>query len=227
MSKSKEKNIKNIRKAIIILVIMLIILLIALIILYNNPTDKTLRYIYNTKEEGNIDIMPTNVDKLFEVYSGNVNQRSLYKAMYCFATEYVEKYYLDTKNLSNDGIEEYFDSNSKSIEKELGISDKDKFNSFCENLKNNLSGDNLNLVSYTINPNYIKRTTSSTECSIVIKYDNNSKIAFYLSIQNELNENKTPIYYEACTDEEILSYEYTNNNYVTPDAVQSPGKVIE
>ena len=79
MSKSKEKNIKNIRKAIIILVIMLIILLIALIILYNNPTDKTLRYIYNTKEEGNIDIMTTNVDKLFEVYSGNVNQRSLYR----------------------------------------------------------------------------------------------------------------------------------------------------
>ena len=72
-------------------------------------------------------------------------------------------------------------------------------------------------------------TVESDRADVTIRRNNKLDTATFYDkpYAYEINENKTPIYYEACTDEEILSYEYTNNNYVTPDAVQSPGKVIE
>lgn len=226
MIRKVNNNIKNIKKIIIILFIILICLIIFMMLIYNNPTNKNLRYIYNSKKEGNIAIMPTNVDKLFVKYKGNIEQRSLYKTMYWFADELVEKYYLATNELSEDDINAYFNNNFKIIEKELGITENEKFCEFCENLRNNLNGSDIEITSYTIYPDSIKILTSYTKCSMVLKYNNTQKIAFYLFIQNSLNKNKTPIYYEACTDESVLSYEYIDNDYETPDSIEPTGKVI-
>lgn len=225
--KKSKKEIQNVKKAIFVLLVICIALLIVTLIIYNNPTNKNLRYIYNAKKQGNIEIMPTNIDQLFVKYQGNIEQRSLYKAMYLFVDELVEKYYLKTKDMNNEEIRGYFKNNSETIEKELGIVEEEVFYEFCEDLKNNLDGENLELVSYTINPNSIKKLSSQTKCSIIVKYNNNQKIAFNLLIQRYLDESKTPIYYEACIDENILSYEYIENDYETPDSIEPTGKVIK
>ena len=227
MSKNTESQKKKIKKVIMLLLFVVIILVCIAVVIYNSPINKKLRYIYNERKEGNIDIMPTNVDKLFEVYRGDVNQRSLYKAMDCFVNELIKKYYLATQNLNNDELDKYFNKNSTVIEKELGITDVDKFNAFCENLKKNLDEEFLNVVSYTINPNSVKSFNKYTRCSIIVNYENGKKIAFNLYIQNKTDKSKMPIYYEACVDENIISYNYINTDYETPKSAESTGKVAK
>ena len=67
MSKNTESQKKKIKKVIMLLLFVVIILVCIAVVIYNSPINKKLRYIYNERKEGNIDIMPTNVDKLFEV----------------------------------------------------------------------------------------------------------------------------------------------------------------
>lgn len=226
MNRNKN-NTKNIKKLIILLALICIILLVLILVIYNNPTDKTLRYIYNTKEVGIIDIMPTNVDKLFSRYEGNNDQRSLYKSMDLFVNEFIQNYYLETKNLSKDDLKKYFNENSKKIKVELGITEEENFNSFCNNLKNTLNSDDLKLISYTINPISVKKYSSHIAGVMIVKYGNNQKIAFYLTIRNKIDESKSPITYAECTDEEMIKYEYIENDYETPETITPTGRVIK
>ena len=68
---------------------------------------------------------------------------------------------------------------------------------------------------------------------IIINKDNliikpgNKVNAFNLYIQNKTDKSKMPIYYEACVDENIISYNYINNDYETPKSVESTGKVVK
>lgn len=222
----KKNKIQDLKKIITLLIIIVIILIILALIIYNNPTDRNLRYIYNTKKVGTINIMPTNIDKIFEDYNSKTDQRSIYKSMDLFVNEYVEKYYIATKDLSKEQINSYFNKNKNVIEKELGITSEEIFNEFAENLKNNLKGENLELVSYTVNPKTVKKISSKINYVIIVEYSNNQKIGFKLTIQNNIDKNKTPIFYQACTDEESLSYEYTPNDYETPDDVEPIGRVL-
>ncbi len=225
MQKKKQK-IQNLKKVIVLLIVIAIILMILALVIYNNPTDRKLRYIYNTKKVGTINIMPTNVNKIFTDYKFNIEQRSIYKAMDVFVNEYVEKYYLAIKDLNKEQISNYFNKNKSVIEKELGIISEEIFSKFAENLKNNLNGESFELVSYTISPESVKKTSRKLNYVIIVKYSNNQKIGFELTILNSVNKNKTPISYEACTDEEILSYEYVPNDYETPDDIEPIGRVL-
>lgn len=227
MAKKQSLKAKKIKKIIILLFVFLLALLIGVVVVYNNPTDKKIRYIYNTEKVGTIDIMPTNVDKLFVNYKGKVPSRSVYKAMDVFVNQLVPKYVLATKNLSKDKISNYFKENHRNIEKELGITEEEKFVSFCDNLNKNLKNNELTLSSYTINPNSVKKFSARTEYVIIVKYNDNQKIAFKLSLQNKVKEEKTPIYYEACTDEIMLEYEYIPNEYETPEEIKPTGRVVE
>lgn len=221
MSKSK------IKKMLILLMILFVLLLTIIIVIYNNSIDRKLRYIYNDKKDGNIEIMPTNVDKVLASYKGDISQRSLYKELDYFANEVIEKYYLKTRDLDDGNLESYYNENQQTINKELGITEANKFSEFCKNLKDNLNGDTLKLTSYTFYPDDVEVGKTYTKCSLIINYNNNQKIAFYLYIQNTIDKTKTPIYYESCLDENILSYEYIENDYETPDSIEPTGKVIE
>lgn len=202
----------KIKKIIIKLFIIMILLSSALIIILNNPIDKELRYIYSEKNNGDIKIMPTNVVSLFSEYRGKISQRSIYKSIYSFVTKTVEKYYIETKNLDDEMIKEYYSKNSKSIEKEIGISEESEFIKLAENLKN-LKVEELKLEEYTIHPNTVKNKNGYIECVLLVKYEKNEQIGFYLNVQNKINESKTPIVYKACVEEDILEYQYIKPEY--------------
>jgi len=215
---------KKIKKYIIILFILLMLLIISFIVLYNNPVDKNLRYIYNEKKAGDIAIMPNNASDLFIKYQGRINQRSIYKALYSFVNETLEKYYLETKSLNSEEIKKYYKNNTKNILKELGIEEESEFIKFWETVKD-LQGTELSLQEYTINPASLKNKKGYTECVILVKYENNKQIGIYLNIQNNKDVNKTPINYKGGVEVEYLEYEYVPNDYT--QIVQSPGKVVK
>lgn len=215
---------KKVKKYIIMLFMLLILLLAILIVIYNNPVDKNLRYIYNEKKAGNISVMPNNVTDLFTKYQGRINQRSIYKGLYIFVNEILEKYYLETKSLSNEDVKKYYNQNIKNIGKEIGITQEDEFIKFYETIKN-LHGTELSLEEYTINPTTIKNKKGYTECVLLIKYQNNEQIGIYLNILNNKDINKTPINYKGGVEEKDLEYEYIPNDYT--QVVQSPGKVVK
>lgn len=221
------KASKNVLKLIFALLIILGLLLIIVLIINNNPVNKKLKFIYNDEKDANISIMPTNVDKLFVNYKGNINQKAIYKTMNLFTTELVEEYFLATNSLSNEELESYYNNNSVEIEKLLGITEKSKFIKFCNYLKENLKTNNLELLSYTINPKSVKRFNNQTNAVIIVNYESNNPIAFTIKIQNKEDKSKTPIYFEECVDENMKSYEYIPNDYETPDTIEPTGKVIE
>lgn len=220
---------KKIKKIITILFVLLILVLSIFIILKNNPVDRRLKYIYNEKKEGNIKIMPINVSPLFTTYNGNIDQRSIYKAMYIFANELVENYHNKVKDFDEQQLKEYYNKKSNVIQKELGIDDEDEFLKFAETLKK-INNDKLILESYTINPNTIKRKNNSTEFVLILKYQDNEKIAFYLNILNNSTSNKTPIKYRGGVSQELLDYEYKEpgfDNNPVDDIIKPDGKVIK
>lgn len=220
------------KRIILMIIILMFVILIYLLVNINslnnkNPKEKDLKYIYNTKVEGNINIMPTNVDKIFVKYKGNIDQRSIYKALDLFVNEFVEKYYNETKIFNDENeINNYFNENKIIIEKELGINNEKDFNSFCGNLKENLNSDTLELLSYTMNPETIKNEDGCLNCVMLINYNNNQKVGFQISIKNTMDKEKTPIEYKACEDKEKLQYEYEKNDYETPKSIVPTGRVI-
>lgn len=215
---------KKVKKYIIMLFILLILLVAVLIVIYNNPIDRNLRYIYNTKKEGNISIMPNNAVDLFTKYQGRIEQRSIYKALYNFASETLEKYYLETKNLDNEQVKKYYNKNAKNIIKELGITEEAEFVKFWQTIKN-LQGTELSLEEYTVNPKSLKNKSGYTECVLLLTYKNNDKIGIYINIVNDKDINKTPINYKGGVEDEYLEYEYVANDYT--QVIQSPGKVVK
>lgn len=214
---------KNIKKIIIFLTILLIVLIGILITIYMQPLNKELSYIYNEHKQGKINIMPTNVSYLFEKYEGDINQRSIYKALDMYVNEKIEKYNKELSIIDSTGLNQYYQENSKTIFKELGLENKEDFESFINEVRK-LSGD-LVLDSYTIYPKKAKRSSDYIEAIILINYNNNNnndKVAFKIRVSNKENKQKTPICLLGNVDEKYYEYEYKTPT--TNSSVDSPGK---
>lgn len=228
-NKSNQSNkSKIIRGFIIALFIVLIVFIIIYITIINLPINRRLRLIYNENKEGNIEIMPTNVTELFMNYEGNINQRSIYKAMYLFADEIVKSYYDKLKNLDDIQVNEYFSKNYNDIKRELRISNENDFLQFSKMIKR-LKNENINLQSYTINPETISTEQDGIKFVLIINYENNSKIGFWLKIYNSSSDNEFPIKFDGNVEEKLLEYEYIKpeyNNEPIDDIIKQDGKVL-
>lgn len=226
-SKKSNKS-KIIRNYIIALFVLLILVVIGYLIVINLPVNKRLRLIYNENKEGNIEIMPTNVTELFMDYEGSINQRSIYKAMYLFADEIVKSYYDKLKDYDDAQVKEYFSKNYNDIQRELRISDENEFISFSKMIKK-LNNENIILQSYTINPETVKTEKDGVKFVLIINYENNPKIGFWLKIYNSSSDNEFPIKFDGNVEEELLDYEYIKpeyNNDPIDDIIKQDGKVV-
>ncbi len=221
----KRKLFKLTRNCLIIFFILLSILVTIYIVYINLPINRYLNYIYNENKENDIGKMPMDVSKLFVEYKGTVPQITIYKTMYSFVDKIIEKYYLETNNLNEEQLNEYYSKNRKNIEKEIGISELNQFIKFLEPIKK-LTGTELKLNNYTINSNTITRYATYTKFVLLVKYENNETIGFYLEILNSVDKEKTPINFRGEVEEKYLDYEYKPNDYQTPD-VPLNGKVID
>lgn len=221
-----KKKINKIKRLLVILGILLIVAITAIVIIKYNPTDRRLKKIYNEEYEGRIEKMPLNVSPLFEKYTGKINQRSIYKAMYIFVDDIVPKYYSKfKKDFNRDNIENYYDKKSMIIEKELGITEKQEFVKFIQELEK-IKNSELNLEEYIIVPESINNTNKSLKFVLLIKYEGNSRIAYNLEILNSKKSTRTPINYSGDVNEEYLDYEYQKNTNPIVVIEGKPGKVI-
>lgn len=227
MSNGKEHN-KILKIIILLFLVAVVIFSVILFILLRNSVDGKLNDIYNEDIIGEIEIMPLNVEILFTEYNGFTNQRSIYKSMNYFVTETIPKYYLEIKNLNQEEIKQYYNRNTQNIEKEIGITDENNFVKFAENIQK-LTGEELSLSKYVINPNSVSRYSTYTGGVILVTYENNEKIGFYMEILNDADQTKTPIIYKAETNEELLQYEYVESGYISPidEKIKPSGKVID
>lgn len=219
-------NVKVLRRVILILALVILVGIGILLLLLSNPLDNRLKYIYNDKE-GTISQMPQNVSPLFAEYGGIINQRSIYKAMYVFVNDIVEEYYLKFKdNFNKEKIESYYDKNAVDIKIELGITEKQEFVDFINNLSK-LKGDELKLKEYIIIPDSITQAARSTKFVLAVDYENNERVLFELYLLNSSDNTKTPINYKAA-DNTYLDYEM-NTNLEEPviDNTVRPGKVVK
>lgn len=222
----RKINAKEIKKMIRLLVIILLVVLTIFLVIYNNPTDRKLRYIYNEKKAGEIGQMPYEVVHLFTTYRGRVPQRSVYKALYYFVDELVEKYYLNLKNANDSEIKGYYAKNTNEIKKELGLTQETDFISFIRTIQK-LNSDELDLEEYMVNPNanIIQDSNDGAKLVLLVKYKNNERIGFNIEILNMVNTKMSPIIYKGDVTEENLEYEY--EKYETPANFETTGTVIE
>ena len=228
MDKSRKEKINLIRKMIVILALAIVVSVIVIIILLNNPVDNRLRYIYNENKEGNIEISPLNVSPLFVDYVGRVNQRSLYKAMYVFVNDIVQDYYLKFKenNFDKEVIATYYNEHSEDIKRELRIENQEEFITLMNTIKD-LKGDELILKSYTIVPDSISKERNGTEFVLLVEYEGNESVGFYLKILNTSTSDNSPIEYRGGVDNsEYLEYEYEINDGPQMVIENPPGKVV-
>lgn len=222
----KKVDAKKIKKLIRLILIILLIVLTIFLIIYNNPIDRNLRYIYNEKKVGEIDKMPYEVVHLFTTYRGKVPQRSVYKALYYFVDELIEKYYFELKDANEDRIKAYYNDNQNSIKKELGLTQDVDFVDFIKTIQT-LKGEELVLEEYMVNPeaNIVQDNDEAAELVLLVKYKDNNRIGFNIEIMNSVNTKMTPIIYKGNVAEENLNYEY--EKYETPADFETTGTVLE
>lgn len=210
------KKTKALKIMIVCLAIILIAFLAIFALLYNNPTNKNLKYIYNTDVEGKIEKMPLNVMYSISEYKGTVNQRSIYKALYLLVNDTIPKYYGLLSEINEKGVSEYFDANSITIAKELGITEENDFITFIGTIKE-LKGEELTLEEYTFHPEGTAKKTGKLQTILLIKYANNEKIGLYVGIYTQLNENLYPVCVAGGLDSKYLDYEYGSEFVKTDD----------
>lgn len=223
-------NIKRLRSLILILALLALTGVIAMLIVISNPIDGRLRYIYDEDQVISVSQMPENDNAIFEIYTGNGSHKSIYKSMYIFVDELVEKYYLEFKdNFETQNIEKYFDKNSEKIQKELLIEDKEEFVKFVSSLKS-LSGDELVLKQYMVIPQSVKEVARGMKYVIAVDYENSERILFQVTLRNAVIEDYSPLKFEA-TDDTYKDYQPEQKetgvpkNYVSD--INSPGKVVK
>lgn len=222
----KKINAKKIKKMIRLLVIILLVVLTIFLIIYNNPIDRKLRYIYNEKKAGEISQMPYEVVHLFNTYRGRVPNRSVYKSLYHFVDEVVEKYYLALKDANDSEIQKYYNKNVNDIKRELGLTQELDFIGFIKTVQK-LNSDELILEEYMVNPeaNIIQDSNEGAKLVLLVKYKDNTRIGFNIEIMNIINTKMTPIIYKGNVAEENLEYEY--KKYETSANFETTGTVIE
>lgn len=227
------KNTKTVKSIIIFLMIILVILLVIFGMFYFNPSNRKLRYIYNTKIEGNIDMMPLNVSYAISDYKGGINQRSIYKALYMLVDEIIPKYHNLVGEINTIGASEYFKNNKTTISKELGITEEKDFISFIDEIKD-LQGNDLVLEEYTFHPEGVSKKQKYLENILLIKYENNNKIALYIKIPKKENKEIFAIICSGGVNQKYLEYEYgsefvddESNELKKPENFVSSGRVIK
>ena len=233
------KKTKTFKKMIVLLVMILILLLIIFGILYFNPTNKNLDYIYDTDVEGNIEIMPLNVAYGLSEYNGVIDQRTIYKALYLLVSETIPTYRKNLEEINSIGVTKYFKDNHIIIAKELGITEEKDFISFINEITKLKAGE-LILEEYTFHPEAVMKGRGYLDNILLIKYAGNEKIGLYVRIYNSINEN---IYAVSCSGgvtSKYLEYEYgseleniesekepEDENIVRPEVeMKAPGRVI-
>lgn len=212
---------KKIKKMIIFLAVILCILIGIILII--NFINRDLNYIYNENVEGDIEVTPLNVSYFFSQYKGDVEQRTLYKALDLYINEKIEKYYNEIDKINQSGIENYYNKNSKNIFKELGIEDFTQFTSFIDEIKK-LKGSSFELDKYTFYPEGIKKHNEYTEGIILVEYKGNEKIAFHIRVLNSNNQKRTPITLIGGVEQDYYEYEYEKPKD-SGIKIDSPGKV--
>ncbi len=92
-----------------------------------------------------------------------------------------------------------------------------------------LNNENIILQSYTINPETVKTEKDGVKFVLIINYENNPKIGFWLKIYNSSSDNEFPIKFDGNVEEELLDYEYIKpeyNNDPIDDIIKQDGKVV-
>ena len=121
-----------------------------------------------------------------------------------------------------------YKKNYNDIQRELRISDENEFISFSKMIKK-LNNENIILQSYTINPETVKTEKDGVKFVLIINYENNPKIGFWLKIYNSSSDNEFPIKFDGNVEEELLDYEYIKpeyNNDPIDDIIKQDGKVV-
>lgn len=227
------KKTKVLKLIIVCLAIILVALIAIFTLLFNNSTNKNLRYIYNTDIEGQIEKMPLNVMYSISEYKGSINQRSIYKALYILVDETIPKYHSLMSEINEKGVSEYFNANKITIAKELGITEENDFITFIGAIKD-LKGEELTLEEYTFHPEGTAKKSGKLQTILLIKYANNEKIGLYTGIYNKQNENAYPVCVAGGVDKKYLDYEYGSefiktdeDGEVIPEGTYTPiGRVI-
>ena len=214
-------NMKKLRTLILILGLVIIAGIGVMLVLINDPTDNRLRYIYNENQVISVSQMAKNDSVIFEKYTGNVSHRSIYKSMYVFVDQIIEKYYTI--------LEKYFDKNSAEIKKDLLLEDKDEFVQFVNTLKV-LQGEELTLKQYVIVPESLKDVPRGMTFVMAVDYENNERLLYKVTLKNVSIEDFSPLKFEA-TDDEYKDYQPEEINNGLPEGYVSEntgtGKVVK
>ena len=198
----------KILKKRIIFCILIIIILAAIFIIKNNlPEDRLLRRIYDKDASFEILRYPNNVSFLFRDYEGKIENFSIYRSIYDFVKREIPRYYSALKTSNDKQIESYFKKHKDEIGKILGIDREEEFYDFVKTLKN-LETENLELEKYLINSNVtLEDSDTYYRFVLLVKYDNNDEIGFYIEIPKySYSTKKTPVYYKGNVKKEEMEY---------------------
>lgn len=182
-----KKHKKNVLIIIIsILIIMLIVAIIAIIVFRKKPAeitgptiDNQGEYLQESIEEYVSDkLIPRNIYDFTKEYSGSVSRDTLYEKLY-LVSRYLPDL-CDGINKAKD-LSSFYQANSASIEKYLGIQNYNTFEFLAEYLKeHDVSGHEVEYCSYNIGT--ANNTVDYCEFEMEFKYNNLDPLEFSMRL---------------------------------------------
>ena len=185
-----KKNLKRIRKKILITIIILTILLVALLIVVfmQTNTKRNLEYI-NSDEMNEGTVSPDFIHVVVASYKGKLNPKAISKSTYYFINELVPKYLKKCDN--SESARKYFQRNLKDIKLDIGVEKEEEFLKLMEEIQK-LTPE-LKLERSYFNMDEIENNYNNTKANLYIKYENNPEISVKLTISNRIYQDKSTI----------------------------------
>lgn len=178
------------KRKIIYIIVLVVLALIALILLNINniKSSLNLNYIHSDKiKEGTFS--PDKIHILLAYYKGEEKGTSITKSLYYFITNRVPEYHKKCKD--DKQAKSYYRMNKKSIYRDVGIKDEEKFVNLVS-LFYNLP-DNLEYESSRFELGEMSKNSNGVSANFYIKYKNSEEIKLKVSIYEKESSKSSPV----------------------------------
>lgn len=197
---NEKKNLFKILK--ILLLIILVSCIGALIYNYQYIMAKMKlnEILEDNKPLGEDVYYPDGLLNVTHEYDGDISSyKVVLKSLEHFAKDTLPKYYVETKDMDDEVLTQYYERHKKRIQVETGMETVEEYLAFAKYL-NKFDFDELVVSEYYVNILAVDPKYNRVDAEMVFLTDNKEEIEVAISLKSITKKNTSPIVYTAVTE---------------------------
>lgn len=195
MDKSTKQNLKA-KLIVVILIVVLIGILICLLNYDYISAKNKLKEINNLNMAEDIYI-PEGILRVTSLYEGDVESyKVVLKSLEYTSKVIIPKYILETRDMSDEDLKKYYESEEKIIKIETGIEEVDDFVAFAKVLQE-IKGDTFTIKDYYVDITSVTEKFNRVQAIMTFEYEEGQKVDLKIVLERIIHKNVSPLKYKS------------------------------